>query len=255
LPCLLAIRHGNCFYPPDFIVFKDIIAMNRSFPGGVILAAALLSACASTPPTSVHQPMTARPEYRQTPQAANGSIFQEASMRPLFEDRRARYVGDILTVNITESNSASAESASNAKRAGSTKAGIRALGVYPLDNIKQFKKLNGLNIDANSANSFEGGGDVENTNTFRGAITVTVIDVYPNGNLLVSGEKQVSIGHQQEFIRLSGVVNPRDVKSATNSVESSRIADARIEYKATGYISEAQVMGWLARFFLSALPF
>ncbi|MDR3055011.1 MAG: flagellar basal body L-ring protein FlgH [Zoogloeaceae bacterium] len=229
--------------------------MNRSFSGMVILAAALLSACASTPPTSVHQPMTARPEYRQMPQAANGSIFQDASMRPLFEDRRARYVGDILTVSITENNAASAESASNANRSGKVGAGVNALNVYPLNNIKQFNKLSDLNIDASSSNTFTGSGDVENTNAFKGTITVTVIDVYPNGNLLVSGEKQVSIGHQQEFIRLSGVVNPRDVKSETNSVDSSRIADARIEYKASGYISEAQIMGWMARFFLSVLPF
>ncbi|MDR2364330.1 MAG: flagellar basal body L-ring protein FlgH [Zoogloeaceae bacterium] len=219
------------------------------------LLALTLGGCASTPPTAVHQPMTARPEYRQMPQAAGGSIFQDASVRPLFEDRRARYVGDVLTVVITENNAASAESASAANRSGAVKASVGALSVYPLNNIKQFNKLADMNIDANSSNTFSGSGDVENTNTFKGTITVTVIEAYPNGNLLVSGEKQVSIGHQQEFIRFSGVVNPRDVKSETNSVESSRVADARIEYKASGYISEAQVMGWLARFFLSVLPF
>ncbi|MDR0673974.1 MAG: flagellar basal body L-ring protein FlgH [Zoogloeaceae bacterium] len=219
------------------------------------LLSLLLGACATTPPTAVHQPMTARPEYRQMPQTASGSIFQEASVRPLFEDRRARHVGDILTVAITENNAASAESASNAKRSGAINAGVGALSVYPLNNIKAFNKLADMNIDAQSSNTFGGSGDVENTNAFRGTITVTVIEVYPNGNLLVSGEKQVAIGHQQEFIRLSGVVNPRDVKSETNSVDSSRVADARIEYKASGYVSEAQIMGWLARFFLSALPF
>jgi flagellar L-ring protein precursor FlgH len=214
-----------------------------------------LGGCATTPPTAVHQPMTARPAYRQMPQATSGSIFQDVSVRPLFEDRRARYVGDILTVSITENNAASAESASNAKRSGAVSARVGALNVYPLNKIKQFNKLADMSVDTNSSNTFEGSGDVENTNAFKGTITVTVIEVYPNGNLLVSGEKQVAIGHQQEFIRLSGVVNPRDVKSETNSVESSRVADARIEYKASGYVSEAQVMGWLARFFLSALPF
>ncbi|MDR1350697.1 MAG: flagellar basal body L-ring protein FlgH [Zoogloeaceae bacterium] len=228
--------------------------MKFSYPVCSLLAL-FMGACATTPPTAVHQPMTARPEYRQMQQGASGSIFQDASVRPLFEDRRARYVGDILTVTITENNTASAESASNAKRSGAVNAGIGALNVYPLSNIKQFNKLADMKIDANSSNTFGGSGDVENTNAFKGTITVTVIEVYPNGNLLVSGEKQVAIGHQQEFIRLSGVINPRDVKSETNSVESSRVADARIEYKASGYVSEAQVMGWLARFFLSALPF
>lgn len=223
--------------------------------GAGVFGGVLLAGCASTPPTSVHQPMTVRPAYQEAPRLANGSIYQDASVRPLFEDRRARYVGDILTVRITENNKASAESASNASRAGKTSAGISGLDAYPFSNVKSLKKLNGLNLSAESGNTFAGGGDVENNNAFTGSITVTVIDVYPNGNLLVSGEKQVSIGHQQEFIRLSGVVNPRDILSETSSVDSSRIADARIEYKATGYISEAQLMGWLARFFLSVLPF
>ena len=76
----------------------------------------------------------------------------------------------------------------------------------------------------------------------------------PNGNLLVSGEKQIAIGNEQEFIRISGVVNPSFV-DFTNTVDSSKIADARIEYKSSGQIAEGQVMGWLARFFLSVLPF
>ncbi|MCL2075724.1 MAG: flagellar basal body L-ring protein FlgH [Betaproteobacteria bacterium] len=216
---------------------------------------ALLSGCSTTPPTSVHQPMTARPEYRQVPQAANGSIFQDASARPLFEDRRARFVGDTLTVNIVESNRASADSSSNINRSGSVSAGVDNLSIYPLDKVGAVRRMGDLNVSASSSNEFSGGGDVRNNNVFQGRMTVTVIDVFPNGNLLVSGEKQVAIGSQQEFIRLSGVVNPRDVLAETNSVDSSRIADARIEYKASGTMSEAQVMGWLARFFLSVLPF
>ncbi|MDR1646532.1 MAG: flagellar basal body L-ring protein FlgH [Zoogloeaceae bacterium] len=214
-----------------------------------------LSACSSVPPTSVHQPMTARPEYRVPARAANGSIYQASSARPLFEDRRARYVGDILTVNITERNNASAQSASNSARSQEMSTSIDGLTGFPFSNLKSLTKLNGLDVETASEHGFSGSGATNSNNAFTGAITVTVIEVYPNGNLLVSGEKQVSIGQQQEFIRLSGVVNPRDIKSETSSVDSSRIADARIEYKATGYISEAQVMGWLARFFLSVLPF
>jgi flagellar L-ring protein precursor FlgH len=81
-----------------------------------------------------------------------------------------------------------------------------------------------------------------------------VIEVLPNGNLLVSGEKQVALTQGTEYIRLSGVVNPTFI-NALNTISSARVADARIEYKESGYISEAQVMGWLARFFLSVLPF
>jgi flagellar L-ring protein precursor FlgH len=99
-----------------------------------------------------------------------------------------------------------------------------------------------------------GKGDAAANNIFTGNITVTVIEVLSNGNLLVSGEKQVSIGHGTEYIRLSGVVNPYFVSTA-NTISSANVADARIEYKETGAISEAQIMGWLARFFMSVLPF
>ncbi|HCN67518.1 MAG TPA: flagellar biosynthesis protein FlgH, partial [Candidatus Accumulibacter sp.] len=109
-------------------------------------------------------------------------------------------------------------------------------------------------LKASSSNVASGKGDAAANNVFTGTITVTVVEVLPNGNLLVSGEKQVAIGHGQEYIRLSGVVNPYFV-NAFNTVASSQIADARIEYKESGAISEAQVIGWLARFFLTVLPF
>ena len=83
---------------------------------------------------------------------------------------------------------------------------------------------------------------------------MTVIDVLPNGNLLVSGEKQIALKEGEEFIRFSGVVNPNTISTA-NTVQSSQVADARIEYKANGFLDSAQVMGWLGRFFLTVLPF
>jgi len=116
------------------------------------------------------------------------------------------------------------------------------------------KSLQGLDLSASSANSLAGKGDAAANNVFTGNITVTVIEVLPNGNLQVSGEKQVSIGAGTEFIRLSGIVNPYFISTA-NTISSANVADARIEYKESGVISEAQVMGWLARFFMSVLPF
>ena len=83
---------------------------------------------------------------------------------------------------------------------------------------------------------------------------MTVIEVYPNGNLLVSGEKQVAINQGNEFIRFSGVINPNTVTSA-NTVQSTQVADARIEYKGSGYIDETNTMGWLQRFFVAVSPF
>ena len=116
------------------------------------------------------------------------------------------------------------------------------------------KTFQGMELSAKSGINHSGKGEAAANNVFTGTITVTVIEVMPNGNLLVSGEKQVSIGAGTEYIRLSGIVNPYFI-SAANSISSANVADARIEYKESGIISEAQVMGWLARFFLSTLPF
>ena len=88
----------------------------------------------------------------------------------------------------------------------------------------------------------------------RRTIAVTVIDVLPNGNMIVAGEKQIGINQGSEFIRLSGVVNPAFIL-AGNTVSSTTVADARIEYRGSGYIDEAQTMGWLSRIFQSVMPF
>ena len=208
----------------------------------------LLGACATVPPSNVHQPMTARPAPRYELAANNGAIFQSAYSRPLFEDRRARFVGDTITIRITENTSASTKSNNKLDKSNSAKASVTAMDRLPGQSFL------GMNLNASSSNAFEGKGEAANNNVFSGSITVTVIDVLPNGNLLVSGEKQLAVGHEQEFVRISGVVNPSFVDAA-NSIDSSKVADARIEYKSAGQVSDAQVMGWLARFFLSVMPF
>ena len=214
----------------------------------LIFALLLLSACTTVPPTNVHQPMTARPAPRGENLAPNGSIYQAGVSRTLFEDRRARYVGDTMTITITETTSASTASNTKARRAGSISTSVPTITGLP------GKSLQGMELSASSAASLDGKGDAAAKNAFTGNITVTVIEVLANGNLLVSGEKQVSIGAGTEYIRLSGVVNPYFINAA-NTISSANVADARIEYKESGVISEAQVMGWLARFFMSVLPF
>ncbi|MBL8449100.1 MAG: flagellar basal body L-ring protein FlgH [Dechloromonas sp.] len=212
------------------------------------LAALLLAACQTVPPTNVHQPMTTRPADRPATAAGRGAIYQAGYSRPLFEDHRARFVGDTLTVTITESTSASTTSNAKIDRSSSMTADVTTLARLP------GKGLRGLGVDASSTTAFEGKGNAGNRNLFNGTMTATVIEVLPNGNLLVSGEKQVAIGKEQEYVRVSGVVNPVFIDS-TNTVPSSKIADARIEYKSAGQISDSETIGWLARFFLSVLPF
>ncbi|HNC50929.1 MAG TPA: flagellar basal body L-ring protein FlgH [Accumulibacter sp.] len=222
----------------------------RSFLPLSALYLLALSACTTVPPTNVHQPMSARPADRPEALAARlaatGSIYQAGASRTLFEDRRARYVGDTITVTITENTSAATKSATDVSRTGSISASSGPNVNLPGKSLYELK--------GSSSNTAAGKGDAAANNVFTGTITVTVIEVLANGNLLVSGEKQVAIGHGQEYIRLSGIVNPYFVNAA-NTIASSQIADARIEYKESGAISEAQVMGWLARFFLSVLPY
>ncbi|HEV7799574.1 MAG TPA: flagellar basal body L-ring protein FlgH, partial [Burkholderiales bacterium] len=100
----------------------------------------------------------------------------------------------------------------------------------------------------------DGKGESANANEFTGTITVTVTEVFANGNLLVSGEKQVGINQGSEFIRLSGIVNPVQL-TAANTIQSTQLADARIEYRGSGAVAENQQTGWLTRFFLNVLPF
>ena len=96
-------------------------------------------------------------------------------------------------------------------------------------------------------------GAASSSNNFNGFIGVTVIEVLPNGNLVVSGEKQIAFDRGAEFIRFSGVVNP-DTVAAGNTVASAQVADARVEYRTNTRLDKADVMSQLTRFFLSALP-
>lgn len=208
----------------------------------------LLVGCQTVPPTNVHQPMSARPAPRTEVAGSNGAIFQAGISRPLFEDRRARYVGDTLTVLITENTSASVKSNAETQRASSISA-----SVDPMKGVLG-NTFEGMSLGAKGANNFSGKGDAASTNVFTGTMTATVIEVLPNGNLLISGEKQLAIGHQTEYIRVSGIANPAFI-SIANEIASAKISDARIEYKSAGFIADSQVMGWLARFFLTVLPF
>jgi flagellar L-ring protein precursor FlgH len=222
------------------------------FFGVSVLAAVLLCGCSTNPLKTVEfeGPMTARPAAPVivAPSAANGAIFQQATYQPLFEDPRARHVGDTLTIVLNEALNASKQSGSDASKTQTTTASVPTIKGLP------FKSLQGMNVSGNSASQFSGKGDSSSSNAFTGTITVTVVEVLPNSNLLVAGERQIGINQGSEFIKFMGVVNPTMIING-NTVSSTQVADARIEYRGTGYIDEAQTMGWLSRFFLSALPF
>lgn len=210
-----------------------------------ILAAALLSACASAPTSIVQGPTSARPLPPSYPPAAvtNGSIYQAATYRPAFEDRRARHVGDVINVVITESTSAVKNGASAGNKSGSVNFGVPGLLQGRL----------GANVATSADNKFADADSQSLSNSFRGTIGATVVEVLSNGNLIIAGEKQVGMNKATEYIRISGMVNPDSITG--NSVASTSIADARVEYRTKSNIDGAEVQSMLSRFFLSLLPF
>ncbi len=193
-------------------------------------------------PTSVAPPDAA------SAVASLGGIFPAARYRPLFEDHRARLVGDTLTVQIVEKVTATAKSTSNVDKSGSLSASVSALpGISP----KAFVRGTAA---GSSASAFEGKGATENSNDFSGTITAVVRGVLPNGHLLIAGEKQIGVNENVDVLRFSGQVDPRAIL-AGNSVQSAQIANVRLEQRGRGQQSEAQRIGWLSRVFLSLAPF
>ncbi|MBC7404984.1 MAG: flagellar basal body L-ring protein FlgH [Cytophaga sp.] len=206
-----------------------------------------LVGCAVTPSPIVYQPTVVHPQSAKPQREMNGAIFQAASYRPLFEDVKARLVGDILTISISENTSAGKAAAnSGSKSGGASFAAPLVLGL-PAATIAK------AGISTTSATNFSEKGAATASNTFTGTIAVTVIDVLANGNLLVSGEKQIAFDKGAEFVRFSGVVNPHTI-SAANVVPSTQIADARFEYRSTSHVDLAEANSLLTRFFLSFLP-
>jgi flagellar L-ring protein precursor FlgH len=229
----------------------------------------LLAGCNTDPSTSVRQPMTIRPNPQAPITQGDGAIYHVSNSRPMFEDRRARFVGDTLTVTLVEKNTGSTSGADSFNRTGSTSVAVGTptiLGYTPkmpfAIPVPGANNNFGPNAQPNLNTSFSATSAIKsantdantNTNAFSGSITVTVIEVLPNGNLEVSGEKQIAVNSNTEFIRLSGVVNPINI-TGSNTVSSTQVADARIETKEKQSLDTSQVISMLSRFFVALLPF
>ncbi len=217
---------------------------------GLCLAALALSACETlnkTPKVELVTPTSMRPPVADVQPQANGSIFQAVSYRPLFEDHRARLVGDTITVQIVEKIAATQSSKSSIDRKGEISAGITAL---PFLSPNSFNRASAAGT---SDNKFNGSGSTQNSNDFSGTITATVIEVLPNGHLIIAGEKQIGVNASVDVLRFSGQVDPRAIVPG-NSVPSASIANVRVEHRGRGAQAEAQRIGWLSRFFLNLMP-
>lgn len=212
----------------------------------VLLAAGLVG-CATVPDSIIQHPTSTRPQAVTPAAPANGAIFQASAYRPMFEDRRARMVGDMLTIAINERTSAGKSAANALSKSGSVEYGASALFGVPASTLSK------ASVSVDGANKFEDKGSASSSNNFSGTITATVVEVLPNGNMLVSGEKQISFDKGVEYVRFSGIVNPDNI-GAGNVVSSTQVADARVEYRTNSRLDKAEMMSQLTRFFLSILP-
>lgn len=211
----------------------------------LVMVLALLQGCQSmtrerpTPNDPAYAPVRAEAMEQRGPHT--GAIYQNSRNYSLYGDSTALNVGDILTVTLQESTSASKNAESNI-----TKDSEIGLGT-PSFFGRTFERLGG---SVNSERDFEGQAEADQSNSLAGSITVTVIEVLPNGVLRIRGEKWLSLTNGDEYLRVSGLVRPEDI-SPDNTVSSQRIADARLGYGGTGDFDQANQPGWLTRFFNS----
>jgi flagellar L-ring protein precursor FlgH len=197
---------------------------------------------------------TARPAAQETIATSKGSLVPTsrpaaAAHKGLFEERRAVRVGDTLTVLLNETTRASKDIGTNARRLSSN--GLNAGFNMSAGTTATPTAING-GLNTNGNTNFDSKGGSSASNQFLGTITVTVLEVLPNGNLNVAGEKRLAVGHEEEVIRFGGIVSPSTLQG--NSVLSSQVADARIEYRGVGITDQIQNPGMLTKLFSKFSP-
>lgn len=179
--------------------------------------------------------------------APTGGIFNvSAGYAPLYEGNRARRVGDPLTIVLIETTSASKAVSSKSQKGGG------ASITPPTAGLLSFLNPNALKASSNS--SFNGQGNAAQTSSLASTLSVTIAEVRPNGTALVKGEKQMLLSQGDEWVRFSGIVRLADVDTE-NSILSTRVADAKIEYSGKGSLQRASRQGWLGKFFNMISPF
>jgi flagellar L-ring protein precursor FlgH len=229
---------------------KEINMKNTHFIAPV--AALALSACMGggarapgfTAALPVAAPAIGAPE---TSYAGNGSIYQaSAGYAALHEGQRARAVGDLVTIVLTESLRTTKTTDGSTDRSGS--ASLTPPTAGPLSF------LNPNALKAAAQGSFSGSGNASQRSTLSGAVAVTIAEVRSNGTALVVGEKQMTLSQGDEWVQFAGIIRLADV-NYDNQIASSQVADAQIIYSGKGAIQQASRPGWLSRFFNAVSPF
>lgn len=191
------------------------------------------------------------PEYAPTYPAApdpkdsryvQGAIYNADTAMPLFETPRARHVGDIVTVILTEKTDAQKQATTKGKKEDSTTIANAAFLGRPIS----FGSGYSANFDLSAKRQFNGDSQSIQNNKLVGNISVTISKVLPNGNMLIQGEKWVKINQGNEYIQLSGIIRPQDIRP-DNTILSDKVANARIGYGGTGQVNNSNVQGWFSK--------
>jgi flagellar L-ring protein precursor FlgH len=209
----------------------------------LILAAAPIGAAAKE--KVVEDAIAATAPAPPAPPPANGAIFQGGYVA-LTSGGRAGRVGDIVTIQLVERTIASKSNAAGTQRGGSF--GLTPPSTGPLSLFSP------SDIGMGGDSEFKGKGEASQSNQLAGEISVTIAEVYPNGTMLVKGEKLLTLNRGDERVQISGLIRAIDI-SPDNRVASTRVADANIRYVGKGEIARASRQGWLQRFFSIISPF
>ena len=220
------------------------------FSSVALLLVLLVSGCASIeqartlPDDPEFAPIL--PEQEQEAIVPTGSLFNANYVNNIYSDSKAHRVGDIISVVLSESTQANKNAKTELKKENSaTLDPVTGFGGTPV-NIKNKSIQLGLNQKSN----FKGDAKTNQGNSLSGNISVHVLRVLANGNLMIRGEKWMTLNNGDEYIRLTGVIRSQDI-SANNTILSSKVANARIQYSGTGTFADVQEQGWLSKFFNS----
>ena len=224
----------------------------------LVLALTVVSCSSASkvpPPSPNYITRSTQAEYKMPP-ASPGSIYQERAS--LYEDRRARRLNDLITVLIVERIAGSKKAETKTGRDSSIDASVSKLFGVPLDlNLSNlYGKGNTFSPSVGSSikNDFKGSGETSSEGSLRGTITARVVDVLPNGNLVIESRKEITLNFEKQVLVLKGIIRPEDI-STENTIESTRIADAEIYLVGEGIIDEKQSPGWLGRIVDKIWPF
>jgi flagellar L-ring protein precursor FlgH len=186
--------------------------------------------------------------------ARGDSLWPDEKRRSMFADRKAFEIGDILTILVQESNSASKDNSTKTGKSTAVDASISSFLYSP--TASGFLTKNGQlpALKYGSTSDFDGGGSINNSEKISARISVRVVDVLPNNNLVVEGKRQTSFAGETQDVVLRGIVRPDDI-TPNNTIVSYNMADATIQFVSKGSITDSQRKGWFTKLWDVFTPF